>query len=58
VVFGDGDNDIGLFEAADTALAVANATAALKRHATATIPANDDDAVARWLAANVISHLT
>ena len=49
VVFGDGDNDLGLFQAADTALAVANATPALKRHATATIAGNDADAVARWL---------
>ena len=58
VVFGDGDNDIGLFQAADTALAVANATEALKRHASAIIPANDDDAGARWLAVNVFSHPT
>ena len=58
VAFGDGDNDIGLFQAADTALAVANATPALKRHATATIPANDDDAVARWLASQATSRVT
>ncbi len=58
VVFGDGDNDIGLFQAADTALAVANATAALKRHATTTIPANDDDAVARWLATHAAAGVT
>ena len=58
VVFGDGDNDIGLFQAADTALAVANATPALKRHATAIIPANDDDAVARWLATHAAAGVT
>ena len=58
VVFGDGDNDIGLFQAADTALAVANATGTLKRHATAIIPANDDDAVARWLAVHATAGVT
>ena len=58
VVFGDGHNDIGLFQAADTALAVANATPALKRHATAIIPANDDDAVARWLTSPVATRGT
>ena len=58
VVFGDGDNDIGLFQAADTALAVANATPDLKRHATDTIPANDTDAVVRWLTSHVTSRVT
>ena len=58
MVFGDGDNDIGLFQAADTALAVANATPALKRHANDTIPANDTDAVVRWLTSHVTSRVT
>ena len=39
VAFGDGANDIGLLQAADIGLAVANAV----------IAANDADAVARYL---------
>ncbi len=49
VAFGDGANDIGLLQAADVGLAVANAEPELKRQATAVIGANDDDAVARYL---------
>ena len=49
VAFGDGANDIGLLQAADIGLAVANAEPALKRHASAVIAANDADAVARYL---------
>ena len=48
VAFGDGANDIGLLQAAAVALAVANAVPDLKRHASAVIAANDDDAVARY----------
>ena len=51
IVFGDGDNDLDLFQAADQALAVANATPTLKRHATALIASNDHDGVARYLRA-------
>ena len=50
VAFGDGGNDIGLLQAADVGLAVANAEPELKRQASAVIGANDDDAVARYLA--------
>lgn len=50
VAFGDGGNDIGLLQAADVGLAVANAEPELKRQASAVIATNDDDAVARYLA--------
>jgi len=53
VVFGDGKNDIDMFELADESYAVENAHEDLKRYATEVIGANDDDAVAKWLAANV-----
>ena len=49
VVFGDGLNDLELFRAADEACAVENAAAELKALATAVIPSNDRDGVARWL---------
>lgn len=50
VVFGDGENDIDMFEAADECYATANADDKLKEIATAVIGSNDEDAVARWLA--------
>lgn len=49
VCFGDGINDLPLFEAADEAYAVANAHPAVKSAATAVIGTNDEDGVARWL---------
>ena len=49
VAFGDGVNDIPLFDAADEGHAVANASDALKAHATDIIASNDEDGVARWL---------
>ena len=49
VVFGDGKNDIDMFELADESYAVQNAHEDLKRYATAIIPSNDDDGVAKWL---------
>ena len=52
VVFGDGKNDIDMFELADESYAVQNAHVDLKKYATAVIPSNDDDGVARWLAQN------
>lgn len=54
VAFGDGKNDIDMFELADECYAVENAHEALKKHATAIIPSNEDDGVARWLAQNVL----
>lgn len=52
VVFGDGKNDIDMFELADESYAVQNADEELKKYATAIIGANDDDGVARWLEEN------
>lgn len=52
VCFGDGKNDISMFEIADECYAVANAAPELKTKATATIGTNESDAVAKWLAEN------
>ena len=49
VVFGDGKNDIDMFEIADEAYAVENAVAELKKIATGVIGSNNDDSVAKWL---------
>lgn len=49
VVFGDGLNDVDMFEIADEAYAVKNAADELKRMATAVIDSNDLDGVAKWL---------
>lgn len=52
IAFGDGRNDIDMFEAADECYAVANAHDDLKEKATAVIGSNDEDGVARWLLQN------
>ena len=49
IVFGDGANDIDLFEAADEAYAVGNAAKTLKCVSTAVIGSNDENGVANWL---------
>lgn len=49
VVFGDGLNDIPMFQLADESYAVQNAVKELKEIATGTISSNQDDGVARWL---------
>lgn len=49
VVFGDGKNDIDMFEMADEAYAVSNAVEELKKIATDVIGSNNEDAVAKWL---------
>ena len=49
VVFGDGINDIPMFEIADEAYAVSNALPELKEHATGIIGCNEEDAVANYL---------
>lgn len=49
VVFGDGKNDIDMFEIADEAYAVSNAVDELKQIATDVIGSNNEDAVAKWL---------
>ena len=50
VCFGDGVNDISMFETADECYAVGNAHEELKRIATAVIGTNEDDGVARRMA--------
>ena len=57
VVFGDGKNDIDLFQMADEAYAVCNADEELKKYATAIIPSNDEDGVAKWLEENVTKNI-
>ena len=52
VTFGDGKNDIDMFEGADESHAVANAVEELKAIATDIIAANDEDGVAKWLERN------
>jgi hydroxymethylpyrimidine pyrophosphatase-like HAD family hydrolase len=49
--FGDGPNDLPLFEEADEAHAVANADTAVLDAATDVIPPNVDDGVAAYLVA-------
>ena len=49
IAFGDGKNDIDLFEAADRSYAVANADGELKSLATGILLSNDEDGVARFL---------
>lgn len=54
IVFGDGKNDIDMFEVADECYAVKNAHEELKRKATAIIESNDEDGVAKWLMQNCL----
>lgn len=54
IVFGDGKNDIDMFEIADECYAVRNAHEELKRKATGIIDSNDEDGVARWLMQNFL----
>lgn len=49
VVFGDQSNDLKMFQMADRAVAVSNATEELKRHATAIIGSNEADSVAKFI---------
>lgn len=52
VAFGDGKNDIDLFEIADESYAVENAVPELKAAATGVIASNNEDGVAKWLLKN------
>lgn len=52
IVFGDGKNDIDMFQIADESYAVANAHEELKKYATEVILSNDEDGVAKWLENN------
>lgn len=49
VVFGDGDNDLTMFEMADEAYATDNASSHVKARATATIGDHNEDGVAEFL---------
>lgn len=51
VAFGDNLNDLAMLNAADHAVAVANAVPAVRAAADEVIGANSDDSVARWLLA-------
>ncbi len=55
VCFGDAENDVSMFEAADEKYAVSNAVPELKRLATAVIGDHDEDAVARFLEERLLS---
>ncbi len=55
VAFGDGKNDVDMFELADECYAVENAHEDLKKHATDIILSNEKDGVAQWLARNFVS---
>lgn len=52
VVFGDGLNDMPMFEVADECYAVENAVDELKKRATGIIGSNSADGVAEWLEAH------
>ncbi|MBD5456131.1 MAG: HAD family hydrolase [Lachnospiraceae bacterium] len=52
IVFGDGKNDIDMFEIADESYAVENAHIELKNKATGIILSNDEDGVAKWIEQN------
>lgn len=54
VAFGDGLNDLPMFEIADECYAVANAAYELKAIATDVIDSNNNDGVARWLSKHAI----
>lgn len=49
ICFGDSDNDLSMFEAADECYAPANANAAIKSAASAVIGHHDQDGIARFL---------
>ena len=52
ICFGDAKNDISMFRVSDACYAVQNADPELKQIATDIIGANDEDGVAKWLAAH------
>ena len=56
VAFGDGKNDLPLFEAVDECYAVANAHPLLKSAATGIIGSNTDDGVVKWLIEHFAHH--
>ena len=54
VAFGDGKNDIDMFESVDEGYAVSNAHESLKTIATGIIGSNNEDGVAKWLEENIL----
>jgi len=54
ISFGDGKNDISMFEISDECYAVKNAVDELKEIATGIIDSNNNDGVAKWLVQNTI----
>lgn len=54
ITFGDGKNDMDMFELSDEAYAVENADEELKVIATKIIASNNEDGVARWLKENSV----
>ena len=56
VVFGDGKNDVDMFNIADESYAVENAVEDLKKIATGIIGNNNDDSVAKWLELNILEN--
>lgn len=57
VVFGDGANDISMFEIANEAYAVSNAVDALKSRATGIIGSCDEGGVVKWLIEHTGIHI-
>lgn len=53
ISFGDGRNDISMFNISDECYAVKNANPELKSIATGIIPSNNEDGVVKWLLKNV-----
>ena len=56
VVFGDGKNDVDMFNIANESYAVENAVEDLKKIATGIIGNNNDDSVAKWLELNILEN--
>lgn len=56
VAFGDGKNDISMFEIADECYAVENAAPELKALATGIIGSNNEDSVVKWLETTFLEH--
>lgn len=54
ISFGDGKNDIPMFEVSDECYAVGNANIELKEKATAVIDTNENDGVAKWFKKNLL----
>lgn len=57
ISFGDGFNDIPMFEISDECYAVENAVDELKAVATGVLKSNEDDGVAKWLMYNLKKEL-